>query len=120
MKTEQKALTELDALIEEVLCRDEEAAIPDGFTDRMLKAMEKRIFLQEMIMEFGYKCLIAMGALLVFILIFFFVSVKELTLLRSYLIHNWSFMAAILGVGFFILFADQVFLKYLFKKRQTQ
>jgi len=109
----------MEALVDDALRREPEIEVPAGFTDRTLAVMEKRIFWRELIMEFGYKCLIALGALLVFVLIFFFVSVKELTLLQSYLIHHWEFFAVTMVVGLFILFADQVFLKYLFKKYQT-
>jgi hypothetical protein len=118
MNTEKEYQSEMEALIEDALRQAPETGLPQGFTDRMMEAMGKRIFWQEMIMEFGYKCLIAIGALLVFGLIFFFISVKELSLLQSYLMQNRVFITGLLIAGLFILFTDQFFLKYLFKRQR--
>ncbi len=120
MNNKKDYLSDMDEIIDEALRHPTEAKLPQDFTDRMMALMEKKIFWRETVMEFGYKCLIAMSALIIFGLIYFFVSVKEFSLLQSYINHHRDLIAGALAVGLFVLFADQVFLKCLFKKHQTE
>ncbi len=120
MNNEKDYLSDMDEMIDKALRHPPEANLPQDFTDHMMDLMEKKIFWRETIMEFVYICLIAISALIIFGLIFFFVSVKEFSLLQSYMIHHRDLIAGALAIGLFVLFADQVFLKCLFKKHQTE
>jgi hypothetical protein len=106
----------LDSLIEEVLGQPPGIPVPEGFTDRMIVALMREQSWRESLKEFLMKILIATGALMVFGLIFYFTAIKSTDLLFSWLSQNWKTFVLIFATGLFILFTDQVVLKYLFER----
>jgi len=116
---EKNINTELESLIDEALCQPPGIPVPAGFTDRMVAEVRQREIWKESLTGFLYQCLIAAGALPIFGVVFYFVTIKSPDLLVTYLIQNWKFMVMVMGIGLFVLFTDQVILKYLFRNSKS-
>jgi len=117
METNMK--TELDALIEEALRQPPEIPLPEGFTDRMVASVARHYIWKETLKDFLYKCLIGLGALAVFSIVFFFVAIQSPDILAAHVKEQWKFVAVAASIGFFVLFTDQVVLRYLFRCSRT-
>ncbi len=116
---EKNLNAELDALIEEALCQPPEISVPDGFTDRMIASVARHFIWKETLRDFLYKCLIALGALAVFSIIFFFVAIQSPDILVATFKEQWKFVVFAASIGFFVLFTDQVLLRYLFRNSRS-
>ncbi|MCK9203651.1 MAG: hypothetical protein M0P58_04335 [Bacteroidales bacterium] len=110
---------ELNKAIDEILRKPPDIGIPADFTDRVVFAAMKRQTMKESLKEFFYKCLIAIASFIVFGIIFYFVTVRTPDMLLSVLLQNWRFILIVAFLGFFVLFNDQVILKYLFRKSRS-
>ncbi|MCK9422936.1 MAG: hypothetical protein M0Q38_10080 [Bacteroidales bacterium] len=110
---------ELDDLIDEALRQPPDIALPRDFTDRMVAVVIQQQTWKESLTDFLYKCLIAIGALTVFGVVFYFVTIKSTDLLIAYLRQNWKFIVTMIIIGLFVLFTDQFILKYLFRNSKS-
>jgi len=116
---EKNLNAELDALIEEALCQSPPIPVPEGFTDRMVASVVRQYLWKETLKDFLFKCLIALGALTVFSIIFFFVTIQSPDILVAKFKEHWKFIAIVATFGFFVLFTDQVVLRYLFRNSRS-
>jgi len=105
-----------DDLIDEALRQPPETGVPDHFADRVVSAAAQQGTARDSLIEFFYKCLIAFSAFAVFSIVFYLVSIKSKEPVIAYVEQNWVFIGSILVIGLFVLFADQVFLRYLFNR----
>lgn len=117
---DKEKLDNLDALIDAAMRAEPERHLTGSFTDRFIQKVQRRILWLELITDFTFKMGVAMLALALFGAIYYFVMVKDVKVLLSFLSGCWKIIAAAGVVILFTFFTDQVFLKYILRTRQEE
>jgi hypothetical protein len=120
MNTEKEKFDELDALIGEAMHSEPGKRIPGNFTDVFIRKVQRRIMWRELLTDFSFKLAIVVFSLTVFAGIYYFVILKDSAVLITFVKGSWKLISGIAVVILFTVVTDQVFLKYLFRKRQEQ
>jgi hypothetical protein len=108
--------TGLDDLMDEAFSSFPALNMPDGFTDRLIRRVERKLIWQTLLTEFGLKVGIIAGTLAVLVAAFFLLSGNGKPALYHIILSNWQFVAALVIAVFFTFLFDQVLLKYLFSR----
>jgi hypothetical protein len=108
----------LDQLLDAAFTSYPDVNISEGFTDRLIRRVERKIFWQTVLAEFGMKVGIIAGTLSVLIGAFIFVFRSEKPAMYHSLLNNWQYIAALALFVFFTFLFDQVLLKYLLSRNK--
>ena len=109
-------IKDIDELITDGLREEPGFLISSSFTDRLVKKIEKKIRMKELLVGFFYKSLLVMTVLLVFALVLFLPGLLENFALVTLFKSNWKLSTAILFLVVSTLFLDQVVFRYFFPR----
>lgn len=106
----------LDGMIDKALGEPPDYIIPDSFTDKLVKKLEKQLAWKELLAEFGLKAGLVLAALVIMAVCLIFPAKNDPAPLIQWIGNNRFIVTGIIGVGLFTFVFNQVLLKYMFKK----
>jgi magnesium-transporting ATPase (P-type) len=120
MIPEQSKNSELDKLMHHALKSNDDLEIYPGLTERIIRKLEKKILLRELLLELSFKIGLVLVSLAVLAGILVWANGSSLlTGLYNQFINNWHLIASLLFIIFITLLIDQVGLKfYQYSRKQ--
>jgi len=116
MNDENKIYDKLDTLINEVFREEPGVPIPSVFTDQIVARVEKRLIWKEVFTEFAIKIGLVAGVLIILAICLIFPAPKEGNPVINFFLNHLEYVGAVVVIGLFIFFIDQVLLKYFSRK----
>jgi hypothetical protein len=116
MNAERKEEERIELLISEALGTEPSFQLSPDFTDRLVKKLERHLAWKEIFSEFAAKIGIVTGILIILLICLFLPFLKEGNPFLIFLAQNRPLVLSAGLVALFIFFADQVLLRYLFRK----
>jgi len=105
-----------DYLIYDALRQPPDFIIPDAFTSRLVKKLEKQLAWKELLSEFGLKAGLVMAALIIMVICLIFPAKSDPLPWINWIARNRFMVTGLMGVGIFIALFDQILLKFMFRR----
>jgi hypothetical protein len=110
---------ELDRMINNAFMSDTDLTIPSTLADKTIRKLEKRMLLQELMLELLFKAGLISGSLVLLAgVLLWFNGSGLLAGIHVYLAHNWQFIFSVLFLLLMTIFIDQVILKFYLELRK--
>ena len=113
MIPEQYEDRDVDAIFREALQNNNDLNIPDGLAEKIVRKLEKKILLRELIIELLLKTGLVIGSLILLTLVFLLLKGRAvLNWLINRTVDNWQIIVPLLVIVFFTVIIDQVGIKF--------
>ena len=105
--------SELDKLLRHTLESNIDLTVPQGLSDRIIRKLEKKALLQELILELSFKIGLVLVSLAVLAGVLVWSNGSSLLgTLYTHFIDNWQVIISVLFVVFITILIDQVGLRF--------
>lgn len=113
MIPEQYEDRDVDAIFREALQNNNDLIIPDGLAEKIVRKLEKKILLRELIIDLLLKTGLVVGSLILLTLVFLLLKGRAvLNWLINRTVDNWQIIVPLLVIVFFTIIIDQVGIKF--------
>ncbi len=109
----------MESIIDDSLRQPPDFILPDDFTEKLVKKLEKQLAWQELLTEFGLKTGLVLLALIVMGICLVFPAKTDPAPLIQLIVGHRAIVCGIIGIALFTFIFDQVVLKYMLKKPRT-
>lgn len=106
----------LNGIIDDSLRQPPDFIIPDSFTDKIMKRLEKQLAWKELFSELGIKLVLVSGALIILLVCLIFPAKNDPLPWINWIIRNRIAIIGLMGIGLFTVLFDQILLKFMFRK----
>jgi|SRR5665648_220459 len=113
MIPEQIKDNQLDKVIRNVLASNDDLTVPTGLPDKIVRIIEKKVLLRELILELSFKTGIILGSLTILAGVFVWMNGTDvLNNLYTQFTDNWQIITSLLLLVLITTLIDQVGLKF--------
>lgn len=120
MDSEKEREEQLDAIIGKALGEEPGPPIPQNFTELFIRRVERQAAWHELLTDFSVKLLVVVGSLAVFAGVYLWLIPASVVPFLSGFLGSWKLLAGVGVILGFTFFTDQVFLRYLFRRRSSR
>jgi hypothetical protein len=113
MTPEQLSNSDLDRLIKSVLAADDHLTVPSGLSDKIVRKLEKKALLRELVVELAGKTGLVIASLAILAGVLIWTNNNSILAgLYSFLGNNWKVLFSLLLLLFITIIIDQVGLRF--------